>query len=559
MHHGEIVVENVNDHNLVDGQYTLNIQEQYTDDLHLQSDDKVTTAIYQIVQRENEAPVIISNKEMATLTPITHFDKTDVEDITNENYSSTNSIYNERYTMDGQNLPPLTPISKLKKRKFEIKSLDEINKNLQNSDNETKNSKKYLPHKKRIVKKDSKKQFEVNFLESNLSNDENKSEEGFRCQICNQLIPDQLKFFSHLKNHYEPKNDLNDLNSGLDSLMPQERIKEEIIEFEKDEFSENEDMLENINEVIDDAQSESDELHEIDDEDWYNEDLGSFKSSDIDGNVVEPPNENLEILEDENILVVNSNKSTNILFNSETNSNKNTTNVTVTKGKRGRKSKKSNLEEDGDNVFGSNGFWSKCDECDKVFHSKNAFQYHKLSHSGLRPHQCDDCGKGFFTASALKVHSRLHSGIRPYQCKYCDRAFRQWGDMKYHITSIHSDIKQFQCEFCGKDFARRYSLVIHRRIHTGERNYRCEYCEKSFRASSYLRNHVRIHTGEKPHECPHCKKKFRVRSDMKRHILTHSRTTPRQRKTTKKEVSSTKTKQVNFYNHSLINNKNLIF
>lgn len=89
--------------------------------------------------------------------------------------------------------------------------------------------------------------------------------------------------------------------------------------------------------------------------------------------------------------------------------------------------------------------------------------------------------------------------------------------------SIHSEQRQFQCEYCGKDFARKYSLIVHRRIHTGEKNYRCEYCNKTFRASSYLQNHRRIHTGEKPHPCTVCGKPFRVRSDMKRHLHTHTK------------------------------------
>lgn len=165
----------------------------------------------------------------------------------------------------------------------------------------------------------------------------------------------------------------------------------------------------------------------------------------------------------------------------------------------------------------------QCNQCDKNFNSKNALQYHLLHHTGIRPHQCDVCGKGFFAGSALKVHLRLHTGVKPYTCEFCSRPFRQWGDMKYHIASLHTEKKMFQCEYCGKEFARRYSLVIHRRIHTGERNYACEFCDKTFRASSYLQNHRMIHTGEKRHECHICHKKFRVRSDMKRHINTHLR------------------------------------
>nr|CAG4638912.1 EOG090X0POW [Cyclestheria hislopi] len=164
-----------------------------------------------------------------------------------------------------------------------------------------------------------------------------------------------------------------------------------------------------------------------------------------------------------------------------------------------------------------------CPVCKRTFTHKNSLAYHVRTHAGDRPHQCEICGKSFFANGALKVHMRVHTGARPYKCNDCGREFRQWGDLKYHFTSLHSGVRQYQCEFCGKSFARKYSLIVHRRVHTGERNYKCEFCGKGFRASSYLLNHRRIHTGEKPHPCPVCYKAFRMRSDMKRHMQMHAR------------------------------------
>ncbi|KPJ01052.1 Zinc finger protein 3 [Papilio xuthus] len=179
----------------------------------------------------------------------------------------------------------------------------------------------------------------------------------------------------------------------------------------------------------------------------------------------------------------------------------------------------------------------ECPLCDRVFHHRNSLLYHMLMH-GEKQHYCKDCDKGFYTAAALKVHRRVHSGDRPCACDECGRNFRQWSDLKYHKASIHSDQKNFKCEFCEKEFARRYSLNVHRRIHTGERNYKCDYCNKTFRASSYRLSHMRTHTGtytsvphehltdttrSKPYKCPQCEKCFRVAYDLRRHMLIHEK------------------------------------
>ena len=156
--------------------------------------------------------------------------------------------------------------------------------------------------------------------------------------------------------------------------------------------------------------------------------------------------------------------------------------------RRGRRPKYPPVETAEDGSF-------PCNVCQRTFTHKNSLAYHVRTHVGDRPHQCEICGKSFFANGALKVHMRIHTDDRPYKCTECPSEFRQWGDLKYHRTSKHSGVKQYQCEFCGNSFARKYSLIVHRRVHTGERNYKCDFCNKGFRASSYLLNHRRIHTG----------------------------------------------------------------
>ncbi|XP_004531338.1 uncharacterized protein LOC101450183 [Ceratitis capitata] len=173
-----------------------------------------------------------------------------------------------------------------------------------------------------------------------------------------------------------------------------------------------------------------------------------------------------------------------------------------------------------------------CTKCDRKFNSRNALKYHHRTHTGLRPHKCDMCNMSFYALNALKTHKRTHTGDKPYKCEHCQRDFRQWGDLKYHIISIHTAEKNHQCEYCGKSFARKYSLVLHRRIHTSERNFICEFCHKTFRASTYLQDHRKIHTGEKPYECTICAKRFRMQGDMRRHMGIH------ERKATKKPTSN---------------------
>ena len=404
--------------------------------------------------------------------------------------------------------PTLQPFKRIahnvKQEFINVKSEYDIDVSAESSEDTapTSGPKRSLPHKKRIprkLKQQTKRSSarkdagKLNSVAMNAESSGDAQAHIFKCELCSSRFSSQLKFFEHLKVHYEPVKQeariAQATNTNITISVPAsvQNLQNTVIE----EFSEPEDLMEGIRGVVEETGAH------IDDESEsplsaVNNDSPLWTITDVTQHVRRDHVKAATVSEQG----LNEKGKTDI--------------PQTTKKKKILKARKSNDE-------------LTCPQCDRSFHHKNSLVYHMRSHSGERPHQCEVCGKSFFAASALKVHKRLHSGDKPYKCEECGRHFRQWGDLKYHSTSIHSEQKQYQCEYCGKDFARKYSLIVHRRIHTGEKNYRCEYCSKTFRASSYLQNHRRIHTGEKPHPCTVCGKPFRVRSDMKRHMHTHSR------------------------------------
>ena len=167
----------------------------------------------------------------------------------------------------------------------------------------------------------------------------------------------------------------------------------------------------------------------------------------------------------------------------------------------------------------------KCSVCNEMI-AKPLWLYHMRSHRGERNFHCKVCGKSFLQTSALSTHERLHTGERPFSCTDCGRTFRQWSDLNHHRLSIHSGIRAHKCDICGKDFSRKYSLNLHMKMHSGETSFQCPLCPKAFRASSYLQSHMRGHTGEKPFPCPTCGKAFREKKDMRKHLRRHQPDTP---------------------------------
>ncbi|XP_030384050.1 uncharacterized protein LOC115631446 [Scaptodrosophila lebanonensis] len=99
---------------------------------------------------------------------------------------------------------------------------------------------------------------------------------------------------------------------------------------------------------------------------------------------------------------------------------------------------------------------------------------------------------------------------------------RQNTDVEEFVASNPSKAakKLFRCEKCARDFNSYNALKYHNHTHTQERAHQCELCGRSFYTLSALKAHERTHSGEKPFNCEQCEAKFRQWGDLKYHIIS---------------------------------------
>ncbi|XP_063710112.1 zinc finger protein 436-like [Culicoides brevitarsis] len=147
-----------------------------------------------------------------------------------------------------------------------------------------------------------------------------------------------------------------------------------------------------------------------------------------------------------------------------------------------------------------------CKFCPEVFEQRKDLHAHNKIHINERPFLCSECGQRFLRNDYLVIHMRRHKGEKPYKCKFCEKCFPRATDLTVH-ERYHTDAKTHLCTTCGKGFHRAYNLLVHMRVHTGEKPYKCPHCVKSFAQGNDLKAHVRRHTGER-FKCEICNKGF---------------------------------------------------
>ncbi|XP_068627718.1 uncharacterized protein [Battus philenor] len=76
--------------------------------------------------------------------------------------------------------------------------------------------------------------------------------------------------------------------------------------------------------------------------------------------------------------------------------------------------------------------------------------------------------------------------------------------------------KRFECLLCDRVFQHRNSLLYHMLMHRDRQHY-CKDCDKGFYTAAALKIHRRVHSGDRPCACDECGRSFRQRSDLKYH------------------------------------------
>ncbi|XP_030243937.1 zinc finger protein 384 isoform X2 [Drosophila navojoa] len=139
-----------------------------------------------------------------------------------------------------------------------------------------------------------------------------------------------------------------------------------------------------------------------------------------------------------------------------------------------------------------------------------------------RKFHCDICARDFNSYNALKYHQYTHTKERAYPCNTCERSFYTQSALKAHERT-HSGIKPYKCEKCDFKFRQWGDLNYHIiSRHTEVKAHMCEYCGKSFSRKYSLVLHRRIHTSERNYACQYCTKTFRASSYLLAHTKVHT-------------------------------------
>ena len=151
----------------------------------------------------------------------------------------------------------------------------------------------------------------------------------------------------------------------------------------------------------------------------------------------------------------------------------------------------------------------RCDECDKVFNSKNKLAQHVAKVHKFKDCVCDVCGKSFNKLNALQNHKRTHQTV---QCESCDKTFKL-STFYMHRKTCQNVYKCTDCDYTTKI---KKDLNKHQVVHTSKLQ-QCLFCSYSTEKTSNMKRHIlNVHSDQKL-SCNECDKQFSRESSLANH------------------------------------------
>lgn len=165
-----------------------------------------------------------------------------------------------------------------------------------------------------------------------------------------------------------------------------------------------------------------------------------------------------------------------------------------------------------------------CDQCDKIFNSKNDKIMHINSKHAVKKDgkfECSICREAVFPSQKyLRNHIKYKHFAIFIQCPHCDRNFQFQSQLKEHLVIAHDvgESLKIKCEECGEEFKTKKQFRSHKHaVHDKRPDSICPHCGKSFLAKA-IKTHIKNVHGEGLHFCEECGKSFKSQAHLKSHI-----------------------------------------
>ena len=161
----------------------------------------------------------------------------------------------------------------------------------------------------------------------------------------------------------------------------------------------------------------------------------------------------------------------------------------------------------------------ECELCGKILSEKYKLNLHmKIVHERQKDYKCETCGYECGYEYTLRKHiMAVHEKSTESICEICGKTFRDKFVLKKHIRTVHKFHKEngdehktnnlYECKTCGETFTDQYVFRDHRRtVHDEDKKYVCEVCGQKFVRLIDMKNHV-ISIHEKPKQDPNFNEK----------------------------------------------------